>query len=284
MKKMGKSGIVGIVFCVAKTCLLGATHFNLPAGTPGRQEEAETGKPALVEIGGKLYEQVVVPYTTCELFFPIDGSQPEVADVGEWSGAGYVGQDNDEAVTDWWIRVFGGNRAVELSHVGQPDILPATIMGFDRYGNPEHIIQVMREYTNFERKFWSTFRVIASTAEGRVLLYRLLIEVRRMDDTGCGCCGPDIYLSDDFWLEKEIRNFFRSVAVCYDATGYDTEQTTSEVRLRPNAYKVPRFATKTRTTEPSIIVEGLFHELRRWFCLLRNPGMQNEENAEIQLP
>ena len=103
MKNMGKLGIMGIVFCTVEACLSGATYFSLPAGTPGRQEIIGTEEPDLVAVDRKVCEHIIVPYTTCDLFFPIDGSQPESYNAWDWSGAGYVGQDNDEAVTDWWI-------------------------------------------------------------------------------------------------------------------------------------------------------------------------------------
>lgn len=261
-------GVIGIVFCVVEAGLLGDTQFNLPAGTPGRQEIIGTEEPDLVAADRKVCEHVIVPYTTCDLFFPIDGSQPTLYDAWEWSGAGYVGQDNDEAVTDWWIRIFGGNVAVDLSHIGHPDVLPAPKMVLDKHWKPIHIIQAMHEYTNFERKFWSTFRVIASTPKGRVLLYRLLIEVRRIDDIGCGCCGPDVYLSEDLWLEKGIRNFYRSITIGYDATAYDED----DVRFQTNnGYKTVPIA---RVDDPKLIIEDLFRELRRWFCILRNPAEQ----------
>lgn len=249
---MGKLGIIGIVFCVAKTCLLGATHFNLPAGTPGRQEVAETGEPALIEIEGKLYEQVVVPCTTFSLFFPMDGSQPKIDDAEEWSGATYVGNENDDAVTDWWVRVFGGRPAVVASRDGgDPYFDPK--MGFigKKMGDIVQVGKIVDVPEGFQQKFWSAFRVIASDPEGRLLLYRLLIEVRRVDDAGHGCCGPDIYLSSDFWLEKEIRNFFRSVAVGYDESDFDASDT-------------------------ELIEKCLFQELLRCFRVLRNPANKQE--------
>ena len=104
-KRMRKFGVIEIVFCVMQTLLLGVPEFHLPDkigadDTPLRGHE------------GEAFKHVRVPYTECDLYFPRDGHQPSTSEAGEWSGARYIG-GNDEAVRDWWVRVFGGNEAVE---------------------------------------------------------------------------------------------------------------------------------------------------------------------------
>ena len=130
------------------------------------------------------------------LYFPIDGFQPATDEAGQYSGARYNNPDNNR-VTDWWVRVFGGNDAVNAIHRGMYDRLLELQMGFDSTNNPVHIIKVnvVGAPVNFERQFWQAFRTIAADPVGRVLLYRLLLEIRRLDRPGRnGCCGDDVVL------------------------------------------------------------------------------------------
>ena len=53
----------------------------------------------------------------CVVFLLSDknGVHPTTPEAGQYSGARYNNPDNNR-VTDWWVRVFGGDRAVELSN------------------------------------------------------------------------------------------------------------------------------------------------------------------------
>ena len=197
--------------------MFGATHFSLPATTPGRQEQPDPLgqiQPITSFQNGKFCEHVIIPNTTCNLYFPTDGSQPDTTDAGIWSGARYNAQDNNE-VTDWWVRVFGGNNAVKLSRIGGvPVTQPEPTMGFNSTGTPTHIIQVDPSApAGFEQQFWRTFRSIAEDPVGRVLLYRLLIEIRRVDDSNKGCCEDGITLPP---TDLTCRNKCRHLTVTHN--------------------------------------------------------------------
>ena len=281
---MNKFGIIGIAFWVMQTWLLGIPEFHLPAGTPGRQEIFGTHNPYLADINGIWCEDVHVPNTNCHLYFPIDGSQPSTQDAGEWSGARYNAADNNR-VTDWWVRVFGGNQAVNLSHNAMHDVLNAPRMGFKRNGHNSHIIRIDTRNipAGFERQFWRTFRDIAADPVGRVLLYRLLIEVRRTDGpNGPGCCGDDVSLPAHYNLNN--RNNCRSINVSYNQEGcafnalqhgikfvYDNNRQTTVLTVAQQGL------TTIREARPSDI--GLFHEMLHWLHFLRSPKKQTDNKG-----
>ena len=147
VRKIFSRSIVKIVTILSLTSLVQAAQFHLPIGTPGLQ-----GGLVRQNVNGHLVncERVIVPGTNCHLYFPIDGSQPTTAEAGQYSGARFVGQHNDDLVTDWWVRVFGGNDAVNLSYlIPHVDIENDVFMGFNYlYGlnvNPYYNITSCRQ-------------------------------------------------------------------------------------------------------------------------------------------
>ena len=49
-----------------------------------------------------------LPFPERLVIFPIDGSKPKTNLAGRYSGARYNNPVDNDTVTDWWIRVFGG--------------------------------------------------------------------------------------------------------------------------------------------------------------------------------
>ena len=280
MKIYIKTLHIGFVFQMLNAFLFGA-RFDFPAVTPGLQADVQAPTNPFIDC-----KHILVPGTNCHLYFPIDGSQPDTADAGAWSGARHIGQPNDNEVTDWWVRVFGGNNAVNLSRIGAPDVLAAPQMGFDAAGAQAHIIQVnlAGAPAGFEQQFWQTFRMIAADPVGRVLLYRLLIEIRRKDDAGRdGCCGYDVLLPFGYNLNK--RNVFRNIDIIHgNAFGFsgnkrnikfkhdDTKESTI---LIVNAKLELKTQKESRPTDI-----GLFHEMIHWFHLLRNPNKKQDNESK----
>lgn len=302
---------VGFLFYASKVCLCGA-GFELPAGTPGRQETTDMfGQiwPDTSYQGNKFCEHVIIPNTNCHLYFPTDGSQSDTPQAGQWSGAGYVGMLNDDLVTDWWIRVFGGNRAVDASN-GLPRGGGCNIAGFfflNFFGNlwnnvlpknrvPAHIITVNANVQgtpqSFEGLFWQAFREIADDPVGRVLLYRLLIEIRRVDDAGNGCCGDDVILPMGY--DPDERNNCRGIEIINSNDGcafdfmrclieFDLDRgiQTGTLILDPN-----NNLTTQEENRPCTI--ALFHEMLHWFHFLRHPSrfdrMGSENPCQFKYP
>ena len=269
MKIMNKFGIIEIAFWVTQTWLLAIPEFHLPAGTPGRQEIFGTHNPYLADINGERCEHVIVPGTTCELFFPIDGSQPSTPDAGEWSGARYTG-NNNAAVTDWWIRVFGGDTAIELANRRRiPQRDNAITMGFDSGRNAIHIIRA-KGSLSLKWQIWETFYDIASDPIGRVLLYRLFIEIRRIDNTQSGCCEAGIHTITG-------RNKLRSIEIKFDKGGFGFGKS-GYINFDPADKQINtmifnpangQIATANDGQFDTLAV-GLFHEMLHWFHALRH--------------
>ena len=113
MRKLFSHSIAKFVTILSLTSLVQAAQFHLPAGTPGLQA-GFSQKNVNGHLGNCEHVDLNGLGANCHLYFPIDGSQPTTAEAGEYSGARYNGPNSD-TVTDWWVRVFGGNRAVNWS-------------------------------------------------------------------------------------------------------------------------------------------------------------------------
>ena len=273
MKILTKTLYIGFVFQLLNAYLFGA-RFDFPAGTPGLQADI------VLPPNNLNFKHIFILNTNCHLYFPVDGSQPDTADAGLWSGARNTGHPNDDEITDWWVRVFGGNNAVNLSRVGVHDALAAPQMGVYAAG-ATHIIQVDNTGApaEFERQFWQTFRMIAADPVGRVLLYRLLIEIRRKDNADRdGCCGDDAFV-----LKEEQENFYRknalSLAVinsnegCSFVLPTETEASKIKFSLRKHQTQVLNFTNNILkvVAKDRFLDIGLFHEMIHWFHFLRDP-------------
>ena len=180
---------------------------------------------------------------------------------------------------------FGGDRAVELSNGRRVPVADTAIpMGFDNANNPIHIIQVnvVGAPANFEQDFWQAFRTIAADPVGRVLLYRLLIEIRRLDNVGRnGICEGRI-------ITRNGRNFCRSLFINYSNHGcsfnpvgninFDTNNNIQTFTFFQNVNNF--LTTQAEQRDRSI---GLFHEMLHWFHFLRSSvRFTNNRNYNIQ--
>ena len=296
MRKIFSRSIAKLVTILSLTSLVQAAEFHLPLGTPGLQKRNMGG------VFQAIYEQKQVNAVNvdCEkvkcvdihdsrqdielyLYFPTNGQQPTTEEAGEYSGARYNGQRKDD-VTDWWVRVFGGDRAVELSHGRGVQVADTAIpMGFDNANNPIHIIQVnttpIGTPTDFEQDFWQTFKIIAEDPVGRVLLYRLLIEIRRLDNAGInGICEHGIPNIVD-------RNDLRSVEIKHTNDGFSFD---GDIEFDPNDTAINTMFFNQRTNEvyttddPQLdtLDIGLFHEMLHWYHSLRHLNRYNESASE----
>lgn len=284
MEALKKVWFAGLLLWVAQIEIWGATRFDLPVGTLGRQED-KAGNPKLLttSTSGKKYERVIlgkeIPSKQCVLYFPVDGTQPNSHNAGKWSGARHVGQGNDDVVTDWWVRAFGGREAVALSRreaVSGEGY--SVLMGFGRDNKMTHIINVndSKEMPDFKQLFWKTFREIASDPVGRVLLYRLLIEIRRVDENLDGCCEQGIVMLED-------RNKLRCIEIRYSDTGFafnkggyiNFDPSDTAVNTMIFYSKSGKIATKLDPNS-DLLSTGLFHEMLHWYHALRHLERYNQ--------
>lgn len=221
------------------------------------------------------------------IYFPLDGHQPTTLDAARWSCANVGAYDLNHPITDWYVRAFGGDTGVELSY-GRPvpakDSAPQ--IGFSNAMNSSHHIITVNITTSgttadFAKNFWQTFREIAANPVGRVLLYRILIEIRRRDaTTHNGVCGDGITPGSST-LTK--RNSCRSIIVEYSNSGCSfTGGSKKTLKFDPNDVKaitvklgnLNRCTTRLETDDdPNDDTSdiGIFHEMLHWFHFLRNP-------------
>lgn len=114
------------------------------------------------------------------IYFPTDGHQPTNQEAGIYSGA----REQSEEVTSWYMHAFG----YKDQNISQ---------GFEV--NSRDIITV--EDPSDSEFFWENFRTIASDPVGRVLLYRILIEINRADIKGRGT---------QEYIDKIWRDYFKN--------------------------------------------------------------------------
>ncbi|MDR0556107.1 MAG: hypothetical protein LBG20_03860, partial [Holosporaceae bacterium] len=154
--------------------------LDLPASTPGLQGESPYEGFVHVIVPGteaeKCFETrrifklpfislrekyVTLAYKNGYMCFPVDGHQPNTRQAALWSCANAgthmtLEQRLASPVTEWYIERF------------------KSIIKFQTSGEKQEV-------------FWNMFREIASDPVGRILLYRLLIEIYRVDIRGAGC-------------------------------------------------------------------------------------------------
>lgn len=118
---------------------------------------------------GRDYYRVVAPKSKegIVLIFPSDGSQPTTEDAEVFAHADAASLKNDD-ITEFYLQLFGGGDGQPLSG-GWDQEEPA----------PQPIIQC--DDDTVQDVFWDIFKTIANTRSGRLLLYRLLIEIWRVE-------------------------------------------------------------------------------------------------------
>lgn len=120
------------------------------------------------------------------LYLPKNGEQPGEKEIIIWSCANV----EDEAITNLYMRIFGWREESE----GDFKQIQGKIVkcGFDKNGENVPVISFGDNISYKQRlDFWKLFRKVANSPEGRKLLYRLLIEIRRVNSFGEHCKRSD---------------------------------------------------------------------------------------------
>ena len=265
-----------LAFCSLNVCLMASTEFNFPSWVPGVTDKVS------VQHGIKCKE-VIVPGTECHLYFPVDGSQPITEYAGEWSGA----RDIEEVVLDnvalWWVGAFGGKDAVEvvldtykipvegqIAGYGEGKIMK--VDGFNAFTEKQHLEKL-------ETVIWSCFYNIAVNPVGRSLLYRLLIEIGRVNGAGNKCCEKGVPLRFIGEARNELCRGIK-IGVSYDEEGNSKYAFSVKKSAITYSLKLPQLTeiisrggeeiTLREIAVPSDAL-CLFHEMLHWFHCLRNP-------------
>lgn len=250
------------------------------------------------------------PADTADIYFPVDGYQPTTQEAVAWScanvadtGPGSPGR----AVTDWYVEMFGGPRAGGA---------PTLQMGFaplvrgaaaHAVQNPQEIITLkdsrrnqyddmdgrqtsiddptlISRKLNREEAFWITFRQIAANPVGRVLLYRLLIEIRRVgsNNTGVQASNIQIMASNIIKILRK-RNNLRNIVIEWNNRD---SHSGNRIRFNTNSRYCPTILNiNGNQAEIGMVwcdpTQRFFHELLHHFHQLQDKNRHDEEKTGI---
>ncbi|MBR1734216.1 MAG: hypothetical protein IJ730_02020 [Alphaproteobacteria bacterium] len=317
LRKILLIAIISVFAGNAEEMLAAQAVFDLPKNTPGLMKDKRQRKICeqykdcvhIIVPGTEAHKTFLLGnssddecgaiesalYKSGNIYFPADGTQPTTEEAVEYSCANIA----DDNITDWYIRVFGGDTGVELSHgytVPTSDLAPQ--MSFAADGSSAHIITVNTTGApaNFCKDFWQIFRIIASDPVGRILLYRLLIEIRRFNHNGKGCFGTDVKSQANI----QIRNASRSIVISFNDSNSFKETTVKKESIKLLATNVSfdeqahiNFSVSARKTivigpktDDSYFLNkeersndiALFHEMGHWYHFLRDTDRLANEN------
>lgn len=264
------------------------TVFDLPPTEYwGLGEQITTGDDALLYCILKDNRAII---------FPVDGRQPTTENAVQWSCATVDADNGDSPITEWYMKMFGVINKDGNSSNSNDNYINA---GWDKDGNQVRLISFPADSTKHSEDFTTAFRKIASTGVGRVLLYRILIEVRRRRFTdNVGCFEQGITSINNV----QVRNASRSIIISF-ANGNSFKETTIKKingdifsNTRPEFDKQAKinFDDSEKTTivvgkknqqscflypERRSVDIALFHEMCHWYHFLRNTDRLTWENA-----
>lgn len=226
----------------------------------------------LAKPGSQFVAVYVLDEDSPVIYFPNDGRQPTTEEAVVWSCAN-IDNEEDSPITEWYMRMFGWYRRGEV-------VIEA---GFAQNNKAQPILNMDKSMcgsclnccvNTYATEFWKTFRQVAANPVGRILLYRLLIEIRRIDDGGQGC--------PEAGRKIRLRNRLRSLSViknnlnewCFYPAGEIefTNKTNLQVPTTGPHHTVPTSFQKRD------LCIGLFHEMLHWYHYLRDTLRANTEN------
>lgn len=204
------------------------------------------------------------------IYFPIDGHQPTTERAAHWSQAN-TDNDPNSPITKWYMRMFGWTDPNNTDDV-------ALHMGFiGDFHNA--IIEVSSNIEGVSKEaaaenFWGIFRSVATDPVGRVLLYRLLIEIRRD-------YRPDnkTFADRTQGLRKEVLSMgvFQDSKFFLDSKGVEES---FRILFSMDQKNIPVLkyndGLSVQEEERDLSI-GLFHEMLHWLHLLRDPSRYSKE-------
>lgn len=271
--------------------------LNLPDNTPGLQGDLQKQQINNVDTDCC---HIVVPNAGVEgnIYFPTNGVQPTTVQAAQYSCAKI---DNTEysPITEWYMQMFAvipiapaviaaaappvfvqacwnANASADQKIITFPAGDPKTYNSINQteIADPDNNGAQISRIDLFRRKF----RKIASTSVGRVLLYRILIEIRRHIVNTC-CLESKISQPT---ATIGIRNQNRSISI-YNSISSSYSYTRQHITLRvTNGTHTVIGSNKNNEqtaigmSESSIDI-SLFHEMTHWYHYLRDPRRYGDE-------
>lgn len=308
--------VVGDAECAQQTV------FDLPLDTPGLQISVQN--KTVNGIQNQKCIHVIVPGTDADnayhdrnlrpinakervdyatskignIYFPRNGAQPTTPEAVEYSCANVGVYDINHPITEWYLRMFGWIPEDDTKDGAAYDHIDRLKVGFDKETNPKPLLLMPFNLVKNDNifldnrlsltkrlSFWHFFRYIASSPVGRVLLYRLLIEVRRIKN-GKGSVCNDVTMSQVYTNERnENRHLILEWRDCncfskdnnrlgFCCTNLVALQCITEDVKDGNVLILPYCSWFALYVDISI-----FHELCHWFHFLRNPDRYTLEKT-----
>lgn len=268
--------------------LKGIIRVVLPSSHSSTKKEAISGNVRIniiknktipfSEIGDEFTWIQVPNANNADIYFPIDGRQPTTQKAAEWSCAN-IDNTLTSPITEWYMQMFGllPNRTI-VAH-GSPIYVQAGWVINDKDQLEAKTIISFEEDPKDQIKtsFIQNFRKIASTSVGRVLLYRILIEIRRHTTENKGVL--EISMPNIMGIEDRNKN--RSIEIRFgDYTFFEssariTVNFSSPCHLTVIGKKYDLYSYIT--TDPSTYDIDIFHEMNHWYHYLRHPDRQTYE-------
>lgn len=290
--------------------------LRFPAGAPKIYNNGvAVQNPPGLPLGN--YFQFLIRGEKTQIFFPENGAQQSTAVVARCACAN---KDNSlfSPITEWYMQMFGwkkpGKPTVKTGKLEIPlgvmalcgqdpciegSWIPAQTVDIEiitldpSMGNQPTCVIHSRTYRPMTRKemFLDLFRQIAANPVGRVLLYRLLIEItreatitRRNIAAHSGIMGVGVFYDDQLFL---LRNNCRSITVKFDTSAY-FGHLDHTLALNGNTYGYSNVLHQnakgqltTAIDSPLHLSVELFYELLHWYHCLRNPKRFLEEGCPL---
>ncbi len=303
--------ILGIVVVNAECAQ--QTVFDLPNNTPGLRINIQN--KVVNNTQNQRCLHIIVPETEAaaandvmnamnldgNIYFPADGSQPTTHEAVKYSCAN-VDNSPSSPITEWYMKMFG---VIPFRNVDRPGVDDYIKAGYDNSNTTYRIIDTSnlltkdangefpRNYSHQRDAFEKNFRKIASTYVGRVLLYRLLIEIRRHANTfkKPGCLEASINCS----ISIDSRNDCRHLMISWRPSGnsFSFTQKTINFGIQYPTKKITTIGPIEDNDYHKIILYprsddvGLFHEMIHWYHSLRHIGRysleRNANNGKIKI-
>ena len=240
------------------------------------------------------------------IYFPADGTQPTTEEAGRYSCANVDAYNENSPITEWYMKMFGvidknGKNSnnedyyikagYAFKNIGREllknisldvnikfvNFLVKNYNKCDCYAQHIRIINFENDLT-LKDNFQKAFIKIASDPVGRVLLYRLLIEIRRFNVSQYGTYGNMEYDLSNLGEANKVnlirRNFCRPIDVNKGKFDFVQSKRTvhfSSDNVKLNILSMNRSCTQVTTASEDTPADVcLFHEMIHWFQLLRN--------------
>lgn len=303
------------------------TVFDLPLETPGLVKNGICPLLIKKKILGKKTPCVfiIVPNTVADkrlkadggnildsmdcggnIYFPADGTQPTTPEAVEYSFSN-VDNREDSPITEWYMMMFGvidkdgGSSASDDDYVkaawDNAGLNAQRIITFDASVNSTMVSDPNILGATISRKalFEREFRKIAANPVGRVLLYRILIEIRRHNNIGEPVLENDpkivplLQITNCLMLPEisHCRNNGRRLLIIWNAYNFCYKKinlnhkdiSTLEYNSDKIMEQVAMGQVNINDAQIGILVEqmpsnlssDIFHELLHWFHNLRDP-------------